>query len=272
MWFQGIEMFKNKPALNREEMVKNFSAEGFTTNLKKRIPEEEEVIGGKEGKLYANRKDNRSLNFSMVAFDIKERIKLDKDKKILEVACGAGQLAHYLYYFTKNKNITATDGGKELIIAAQERYKKEPIKFFTKNIHSHPWKGKSDLVIIKDSFHHFRNPSQGMKELLSLVKKGGILYIYDLTRDAPSNQVARRLNTFEIEHEKKRFLASLNASLNLKEMKALIKKMGIKDFEYFYPLHFSNNNLKYHKEWIREDKTKEHTFHTLSRIYLIKKP
>src|SRR3989344_7482367 len=122
-------------------MVKNFSAEGFTTNLKLRIPEKEEVIKGKEGKLYANRKDNRSLNFSMVAYDIVERLEVNKSQKVLEVACGAGQIAHYLYAFTKSKKITATDGSKELINAAKIRYKKEPIKFHVENIHKHSGKG-----------------------------------------------------------------------------------------------------------------------------------
>ena len=111
-----------------------------------------------------------------------------------------------------------------------------------------------------------------MRELLSLIKKGGVLYIYDLTRDAPLKQISRRLNTFEVEHEKKRFLASLNASLTLTEMRKLLKKLGITRFQYFYPLHFSTRNLDNHKSWIKKDETKEHTFHTLSRIYMIKKP
>ena len=160
-----IDRFNNQFLLGDKKMVKNFSVEGFTTNLKKRIPEEEEVISGKEGKLYANRKDDRSLNFSMVAYDIIERTNLDKNKRVLEVACGAGQLAYYLYHLTKNKNIIATDGSKELIAASRKRYKKYPIKFFVENIHNHPWKEKNDLVIIKDSFHHFKNPIKVIKEI-----------------------------------------------------------------------------------------------------------
>jgi len=36
-------------------------------------------------------------------------------------------------------------------------------------------------------------------------------------------------------------------------------------------LHFSQKNLEYHKDQIEKDRTREHTFHTLSRIYIIKK-
>ena len=44
----------------------------FTANLRLRIPEAEEIITGLEGELYANRRDNRTLHYSMVAYDILE--------------------------------------------------------------------------------------------------------------------------------------------------------------------------------------------------------
>ena len=110
-----------------------------------------------------------------------------------------------------------------------------------------------------------------MKELLGLVKEGGVLYIYDLAREVPSKQITKRLGTFKNEHEKRRFLQSLNASLTIKEMKKIFGKLGIKKFQYIYPLKFSKKNFKYHKSLIEKDKTKEYNFKALSRIYLIKK-
>jgi len=252
--------------------LKNFEAGGFRTNLSTRIPEPTEIISGKEGKLYANRKDDRSLNFSMVAWDLKERLHLNKNQRILEVACGAGQLAHHLYKFTKNNHIFATDGSKELIKAAKERYNDEPIQFSVQNIHNHFGKGKFDVVVCKDSVHHFMNLTRGIKELLNLLKKNGILYIYDLTRDCLIDQVEARFNTFQDEHEKKRFLRSLNASLTLKEMVNITEKLGVLEWNFFYPIHFSETNLRHHQEWIKKDKTQEHKFFRLSRIYVIRKP
>ncbi|MEO0301808.1 MAG: class I SAM-dependent methyltransferase [candidate division WOR-3 bacterium] len=239
--------------------------------MKIRIPEKKEIITGKEARLYANRKDDRSLNYSMVAFDIIERTKLNNDQKILEVACGAGQLAYYLYLFTKSNNIIATDGSKELISFAQEKFKGVPIKFFVANIYNHPWKEMNDIVICKDAFHHLKKPIEGIKKLFNLVSYGGILYIYDLARDAPRRQIEKRLNTFDNEHEKKRFLQSLNASFTLKEMKEILKKAMIKKYKYFYPSQFSKENISYHEEWIKKDKVKEHKLSKLSRIFLIYK-
>src|SRR3989344_4128247 len=109
------------------------------------------------------------------------------------------------------------------------------------------------------------------KENLNLLKKNGILYIYDLTRDCLIDQVEARFNTFQDEHEKKRFLRSLNASLTLKEMVNITEKLGVLEWNFFYPIHFSETNLRHHQEWIKKDKTQEHKFFRLSRIYVIRK-
>jgi SAM-dependent methyltransferase len=264
-------VLRSSPFLEKKGTIKNFSVDGFITRLQERIPEEEEVIQGKEGELYSRRIDDRSLNYSMVAFDILERTHVEGNHKILEVACGAGQLAHFLYLFSKNKNIIATDGGKELIASCRRKYQKEPVRFFVKNVHSHPWKNSRDVVVCKDSFHHFKDPVQGMKELLDLVAPQGTLYIYDLTRDAPYQQIAARLTTFVNDHEKKRFLQSLNASWTLEEMTRVLETLGMKDWQYFSPRDFSEKNLACHRKWIEIDRTQEHTFSRLSRIYLVKK-
>ena len=198
---------------------------------------------------------------------------MKKKGKVLDVACGYGGLMKGLQKYRKNLKFTGIDIAKSMIAVGRKYIANKKINFDLMSADNINFENESfDYVICKDSFHHFKNPAQGMKELLSLVKNGGTLYIYDLTRDAPLKQIARRLNTFEAEHEKKRFLASINASLTLAEMRELLRKIGITKFQYFYPLHFSKRNLKNHRSWIKKDKTKEHTFHTLSRIYLIKKP
>ena len=80
---------------------REFEELGFTPNPSNRIPEPHEVISGEEGKLYAKRKDDRTLTFRMVAYDIKERLEITPEKTILEVCCGAGQLVYFLYIYTK---------------------------------------------------------------------------------------------------------------------------------------------------------------------------
>lgn len=239
--------------------------EGFETDLSVRILEEGEVMNGVEGKLYSSKKDDRTLNYSMVAYDICERF----DGKILEVCCGPGQLAYFLYSFTNSSDITATDASKEMILSAIDRYSGEPIRFERHNIHNHPYTGENDLVVCKDSFHHFKDPVKSMSELLDLLVVGGTLYIYDLARECPEDQIKKRLSSIENPHEKKRFLQSINASFTLDEMKDIISKAGGRDFEIVYPLVFSSKNLSYHAD--KMDEVKEHTFDRLSRICLVRK-
>lgn len=246
-----------------------FERDGFRTDLSRRVPEEE-VIGGLEGTLYANRKDNRTLSYSMVAYDINERFPIKDEHKVLEICCGAGQLARYLHLLTGNCNIIATDGSKELIDVAKKRhYNSLPIKFEVYNVHNHPYKRENDLVICKDSFHHFHNPVKSMNEMLDLLKSDGVLYIFDLTRECPPEQIAYRLNSMQDNHEGRRFLQSLNASFTIEEMKDIIKKSSASKFDSIYPLKFSNENLRYHSELIREDKVKEHLLDRLFTVHLI---
>lgn len=251
-------------------MIKiTFKRGDFRTDLSRRIPEEE-VINGLEGTFYANRKDDRTLSYKMVAYDINERFPIKNEHKILEVCCGAGQLARYLHLLTGNCNIIATDGGKELINAAKERcYNSLPIKFEVCNVHNHPYKGENDLVICKDAFHHFHDSVKSMNEMLNLLKSNGVLYIFDLVRECPPEQIEHRLNLIQDNHEGKRFLQSLNASFTIEEMKDIIKKSTASKFDSIYPFRFSNVNLTYHSELIRKNKVKEHLLDRLFAVYLI---
>lgn len=249
---------------------REFTAGEFVTNLGVRIPEDEEIITGLEGTLYSNRRDNRALNYSMVAFDILEKLKPSKQDVILEVCCGSGQLAHFLYQISANDNITATDGSPELIKAAQERYKNAPIRFENYNVHEHPYQRKNKLVICKDSFHHFKDPVKAIKSLLELASSDGILYLYDLARECPAIQIEKRLATMQNPHEQERFLRSINATFTCEEMITILREAGINDFDVIYPLKFSERNLSYHAKEIEHDETKEHLFDKLSRVHIIK--
>ena len=243
------------------------NAEGFRANLGVRTPEDFEVIKGEEGTRYANRKDNRTLSYSMVAYDIAERF--PEAQEILEVCAGSGHLAYFLHKYT-GRRIHATEGGKELIQAARTKYNSENILFEVQNVHNHAGKGKYDLVVCKDSFHHFPDSRQGLKDLSSLLKEGGSLYVFDLTRDCPEEQALARLNTIQNSHEQKRFLQSLNASWTMDEMIALAEECGL-NLECQPRLKFSNENSGYHRDMIEKDRTREAELNLLSRIYVFKK-
>ncbi len=256
--------------LNNQKRIV-FTRGGFATDLSRRIPEEDEVISGIEGEKYANRKDDRSLTFKMVAFDIVERSQLTKDSKVLEVCCAAGQLAHELAKYVNPENILATDGGTELINAAQVRYGSEGIKFEVQDVHDMKATTGFDCVVCKDSFHHFHDPVKTIKELVGQLRKGGTLYIFDLCRAANDTQVKTRETAIESDHEAMRFLRSLNASFTPEEFSEITKSAGVEKLEIVYPLKYSDKNEQFHQQEIKNDAVKEFKLETLSAVYLLKK-
>jgi len=249
--------------------ISELTAENFTANLSMRILEDEEIISNTEGNLYANRQDDRTLSYSMIAYDIVERFNPSKQDSILEVCCGAGHLTHFLYHHSGNKNIVATDGSKELIRAAREKYKQDLIKFEVQNIYQHSLQKQNEFVVCMDSFHHFSNPIESLKSLMQLVKKGGSLYIIDLARDCPIDLVKERKNAIKNLHEQKRFLRSLNASFTHLEMEENLLKAGAQNYQVIYPRKFSKANLTYHAKQIANDKTNEYLYEKMFGIYIV---
>lgn len=245
----------------------SISAEGFTLELSSRVLEPEEIISGEEAKAYANRRDNRTLISKLIATDIKEKLFLTPNSNILEVACGPGQLAYELWK-ALGCSITATDGSPELIEAAANRYRGTPIRFVTENLHNHSGQGEYDALICKDSFHHFFDPQKAVSEMLSLLKPGGKIYIFDLCRNAQIEEVKYRLSSIKSSHEQMRFLRSLNASLTVQEFE---KACGSAKVSVFYPLSFSQNNLKAHETEIISDIIKEFKLSSLFSGYIIEK-
>jgi 2-polyprenyl-3-methyl-5-hydroxy-6-metoxy-1,4-benzoquinol methylase len=243
------------------------SAEGFALQLSRRALEPEELISGEEAKAYANRRDNRTLSSKLIATDIAEKLLLTPASNVLEVACGPGQLAYELWKVV-GCSITATDGSPELIEAATDRYKETSIRFATENLHSHTGKGEYDAVICKDSFHHFFDSEKAVAEMLSLLKPGGKIYIFDLCRNARIEEVEYRLSSIQASHEKMRFLRSLNASLTVQEFE---EACGTSKVSVFYPLSFSQENQKVHETEIEADVVKEFKLSSLFSVYVVEK-
>ncbi|MDP3881350.1 MAG: class I SAM-dependent methyltransferase [Nanoarchaeota archaeon] len=248
------------------------SREGL--NLAVRILEDEEIITGDEANKYADRRDNRALTTRLVALDILEKIPIKKvTGRVLEVCCGAGDLANKLYRLTDNPNIRATDGSPGLIETAKVKY--PHINFSVANVHNHLGRGKNDLVICKDAFHHFSDPQKSLGELLDLVSPGGYLYIFDLNRDCSPNHFQRREQVIVDPNEKRRFIRSLNASLTAVEFAELLRKPEIYEIIssafIHYPFSFSDEALAKSQDLIAKDETSEYKLNTLSAVYVLQR-
>lgn len=247
------------------------SAGTFVFERRRRILEKEEIITGDEAAAYANRKDNRALTTKLVAADAIRRLRIVRDTRVLEVACGTGDLAREIYSQSGCMNITATDASVELIHTAQDRHEHAPIEFNVENLHSHPGENTYSAVICKDAFHHFPDPSQALREMLELLHPNGRLYLFDLCRNAKFPQIERRLQTFEDPHEQERFLRSLNASLNIMEYDEAIRGLQIKAKRTVFPMTYSLKTLEPFMRDIATDQVREYRLGTLFVLHVIQK-
>lgn len=214
----------------------------MSLNLKKRIPEPmQEMEGLKEAKNYflahKNRHKKRGSSYDLVARDILKHVK-NKKGEVLDVGCGYGALMEQLYIYNKKFNLTGIDISKAMIKIANQysnlsnsRFRVMPADKITFN------DGKFDVVICKDTFHHFDNPVKALKEMFRVTKKGGNIYITDLRRDSTKKvifQVIQELAENNI-FNAIQYIDSIKASYTISEMEKLLKKANIKTYKIWKP-------------------------------------
>jgi ubiquinone/menaquinone biosynthesis C-methylase UbiE len=93
--------------------------------------------------------------------------------------------------------------------------------------------GFFDLIVCKDTFHHFQNPVKVLKEMYGVLKKGGHIYITDIRRDAPEDifyQGLQELVENNIIHATQ-FFHSIKASYTMPEIKQILKKAKLKNYK-----------------------------------------
>ena len=106
---------------------------------------------------------------------------IGKDKKILEIGCGTGQLTNYLAATTFSKKVYGTDLSINSLKLANDFKKKSNInnvEFIQMNLFKPCFKKNSmDLVISNGVIHHTYNPKIGFSTISDLVKPGGFIII-----------------------------------------------------------------------------------------------
>ena len=85
-----------------------------------------------------------------------------------------------------------------------------------------------DLVICKDSLHHFNNLERVLREMYRVVKRDGTVYLQDLRRDLPWRLLKMAIppkNLFQ-----KLQYYSARAAYTKKELTEIINKLGLKHY------------------------------------------
>jgi ubiquinone/menaquinone biosynthesis C-methylase UbiE len=196
-------------------------------------------------------------NWIIPFVDIVKKKKLPKHAKILDLACGPGILSKTLAVEKKVWDIYGIDSSVEAIKLAKKNSKdlKNTTFFLRDAVNTNFSDNWFDLIICKDSLHHFYKPEKILKELIRILKPKGLLLVIDLKRNIPYRLLKRAIppNTTV----KKLQYYSARAAYTIPEVKKMlrsIKPTNIKITEPTTDL-WSSNFFKKNKIEIEKLKT-----------------
>jgi len=123
-------------------------------------------------------------------FDLtKEMMKflpITSNSSVLEVGCGTGKTAQYLYE-EYQCSIDTIDMNDRMLINAKKRFnkKKIPINLFQASAEKLPFQENVYDFIISESVTSFTNVNKSLSEYARVLKKGGYLLAIEMTTEKP---------------------------------------------------------------------------------------
>ena len=111
---------------------------------------------------------------------------LTSESLVLEVGCGSGNTASYLYENYKC-SITSIDINNRMLANARKRFNKMkvPITLHQANAENLPFKDNSFDIIISESVTSFTNVDKSLLEYVRVLKKGGFFLAIEMTAERP---------------------------------------------------------------------------------------
>ncbi|MFB7142509.1 class I SAM-dependent methyltransferase [Gottfriedia sp. NPDC056225] len=121
-------------------------------------------------------------------FDLTKKIikflPITSESSVLEVGCGSGKTACYLYE-NYNCSITSIDLNSRMLANARKRFNKMriPIALHQANAENLPFKDDSFDFIISESVTSFTNVDKSLPEYVRVLKKGGYFLAIEMTSE-----------------------------------------------------------------------------------------
>jgi len=140
-----------------------------------------------------------------------------KNKKVIDAGCGAGRHSYFLAKY--GAEVTAFDFSPRAVQAARTNLGRHPnVNVVQEDIYHLPdsWQDRFDIVLCIGVLHHLPDPREGFRQLLKIVKPGGMIAIWVYgKRDNKMAQVlyepTRRVTT-RIPHQALYYLSWLPAA------------------------------------------------------------
>lgn len=195
----------------------------------KRIPEPK-IMEAEEMKVFENLSNQNYKRWIIPFVDEALQALNSSSGKILDVGCGPGLLVKELSGRSKDFQVIGIDTSQEAIKLAQKNCRSlKNSRFLIANASKLPFLDSSfDLVVCKDSLHHFPNLKGALQEMLRVLKPKGTLYAQDLRRNLPL-YLLRRSAPPDTTLKKLQFY-SARAAYTKEEIAGILKQLGIDHF------------------------------------------
>jgi ubiquinone/menaquinone biosynthesis C-methylase UbiE len=154
--------------------------------------------------------------------------------KVLDVGTGTAQIPIQLCCRPVNCDIWAIDLAAEMLLLAAENVRnaaldgrilleREDAKALNYSDVEFDW------VISNSIVHHIPDPELSMREMLRVLRPGGLLFVRDLLRPASDTEVESIVRTYaglDNERQQQLFRQSLHAALRVEEVRELLMSQG----------------------------------------------
>ena len=176
--------------------------------------------------------------------------------KILDVGCGPGLLVKEFASRSRNLAVYGIDISPCAIEMAINNCKSLDGAYFSiAEVYRLPFNDNTfDMVICKDTLHHFNRLNRSLLEMLRVVKKNGLVYLQDIRRDLPQYLLQRTVPTDTL--FKKLQFYSARAAYTKEEIRDTLRKLQVKQFTV-KTRRLTNKTHNHYKDSIDPQKLRE---------------
>ncbi|MEO8065560.1 MAG: class I SAM-dependent methyltransferase [Candidatus Doudnabacteria bacterium] len=193
----------------------------------KRIPEPT-AMGKIESEVFEKMSKENYQRWILPLVDDLERFMDNKNRTILDIGSGPGLLVKEIAIRFKQSKVIGLDNSAVAVkLARKNCIKQRNVSFVVGDATKLQFKSQSfDLVVCKDTLHHFPKVKTCIKEMLRVLKDGGTLYIQDLRRDLPHYLLKQAMPPDTV--MKKLQYYSARAAYTKDELKKILKELGVR--------------------------------------------
>lgn len=185
----------------------------------------------------------RADTYKQIAYDFISKINPARDiphtePHIVDIGCGSGILAQEISSLLARPEIRilGVDISQDMISLAQKNNLSPCVTFKEESVYNlHGYVSEVPYIVCRNSLHRFRDTGRALREMYSVLKKNGVIYIRDLRRDADWNTVIQRIGEHRWKSERlvRDYIGAMAQMLTTEELKTALASLRIDNFNFY---------------------------------------